>query len=268
VHVAVTGASSGIGEAIARAFARAGHDVTLVARRKDVLERVAASLGGRTHVAAHDLVDPTRAADWIPEAEAALGPIDVLVSNAGFMTLGEVARFDPDEADRLVAINMLTPLRLIRAVVPGMIARKRGAIVNVTSIAAFVSMHGWAYQAASKAGSAMFSEALRSELAGTGVDVLTVYPGLTDTPMAQSGLDTYGGRGLAAMMPLGDAETLARRVVAAVKARRRRLVYPRYYALTGLFPRIARWFADRFAPRLRGDEAAPRPAASRTPAGA
>jgi short-subunit dehydrogenase len=252
MHVAVTGASSGIGEALAREFASAGASVTLVARRRDPLERIASELEGRTFVAAQDLTDPARAADWISAAEAALGPIDVLISNAGFMTLGPVSSFDPDEGERMLNINLLTPARLIRAVLPGMIARKSGVIVNVTSVAALVTLPGWAYQAASKAGSAAFSEGLRAEVKGTGVHVMTVYPGPTDTPMTRGGLEVYGRKGLAAMIPLGDARALARRLRRAVERRRARLIYPRFYAVLRWFPRISGFIAERIAPRLDG----------------
>lgn len=256
-HVAVTGASSGIGEALVREFARAGADVTLVARRKDVLEHIAAELPGRSFVAAHDLADPAHAADWIPAAEAALGPIDILISNAGFLTIGPTASFDPDEGDRMTNLNFVTPARLMRAVLPGMLARKTGVIVNVTSVAALVSMSGWAYQAASKAASATFSEALHDELRGTGVHVMTVYPGPTDTPMTHAGLDAYGRKGLAALIPLGRPAALAQRLRRAITRRRARLFYPRFYTLLRRFPRLSQWFAARFSPKLdaRGADA-------------
>jgi short-subunit dehydrogenase len=243
LHVAITGASSGLGEALAREFSRAGAKVTLVARRRQELERIARELPGESFVAPHDLSDPTRAADWISDAEAALGPIDVLISNAGFLTLGPVSSFDPDEGERMINVNMLTPARLIRALLPAMIARGHGTIVNVTSVAAFVSIPGWAYQAASKAGSATFSEALSAEVAGTGVHVMTAYPGMTDTPMTQAGLDVYGRKGLVSRIPLGDAVTFARRLRAAVERRKKRFIYPGFYAFARWFPGIARWFA-------------------------
>lgn len=253
-HVAITGASSGLGAALAREFSRAGAKVTLVARRRNELERLARELPGESFVAAHDLADPSRAAGWIADAETALGPIDILISNAGFLTLGPVASFDPEEGERMINVNMLTPARLMRAVLPAMIARGRGTIVNVTSVAAFVTIPGWAYQAASKAGSATFSEALSTEVAGTGVHVMTAYPGMTDTPMTQAGLDAYGRKGLVSRIPLGDAATFARKLRAAVERRDTRFIYPGFYAFARWFPSIARWLAASQRTALRAHE--------------
>ncbi len=251
MHVAVTGASAGIGEAIAREFARAGASVTLVARRRSELDRIASELEGKSFVVAQDLTDSAHAADWIPAAEAALGPIDVLVSNAGFLTLGAVCTLDPEEGERMLKINLLTPARLMRAVLPGMLARRSGVIVNVTSLAALVPLPDWVYQAAGKAGSAAFSEALRVELRGTGVHAMTMYPGMTDTAMTQSGLEAYGKKGLTRLIPLGNTAALARGLRRAVERRRARFIYPRMYTFAWWFPKLVGWFSARLAPRLR-----------------
>lgn len=255
MHVAVTGASSGIGEAIAREFARAGASLTLVARRENVLRTIASELGVKTFVVAQDLTDSAHAADWLDAAEAALGPIDILISNAGLLTLGPLASFDPAQGERMFAINLLTPARLMRAIVPRMLARGSGVLVNVTSMAAVVGLPDWVYQSASKAGSASFSETLHLELRGSGVHVMTVYPGMTDTPMTRSGVAAYGPSKLVKLIPFGSSATLARRLRHAIARRRPRLFYPRFYALTRHFPRIAQWLAARFTPRLP-----PRPA--------
>jgi short-subunit dehydrogenase len=258
VHAVVTGASAGIGEAVVRELARRGMDVTLVARRKDVLDRVAGQLPTRSHVIVRDLSDPSCAEGILAEAEAALGPIDVLVSNAGFMTLGAVATFDHDEADRLIAINFLTPMRLLRAALPRMIARGTGTVVNVTSIAAFVTMPDWAYQSASKTASAVFSEALKTELRGTGVHSLTVYPGLNDTEMKRSGLESYGDPSLMTkLMPVGRPSAFATIICDAIETKKRRVIYPRVYGLVRWFPRISQWLSERVGPRVR-DRRSPR----------
>src|SRR5881392_2505078 len=115
VHVVVTGASAGIGDAIAREFAAAGADLTLVARRKDKLDalaRDAGKLGRRTHVVAADLSDVARACDWLAGAEEALGPVDVLVNNAGVQNIEPTEICDVEAGEQLLRLNVHTPMRL------------------------------------------------------------------------------------------------------------------------------------------------------------
>src|SRR5262245_57825574 len=114
-HVAVTGASSGIGEAIARELAHSGARLTLIARRGDLLHRLARELGGETFVQAQDLCDVERSTDWIKPAVDALGPIDVLVNNAGMQHIGKSWEVPDEDVECLMRLNLLTPLRLTRA---------------------------------------------------------------------------------------------------------------------------------------------------------
>ncbi len=248
IHVAVTGASSGIGRAIAAEFARAGAKVTLVARRRDLLEELAAELGS-CHVAPADLADPAHAAAWIADAETAQGPIDVLINNAGVELVAPFAETDVEAGERLLRLNLHTPLRLTRAVLPGMIERRRGTIVDVASVAALAGTPGYAYYAASKAGLAGASELLRGELRGTGVHVVTVYPGPVHTSMAESALAALEPNVWLDRAPWGTADVLARRVRRAVETRKSRVIYPRFYALSRWFPWLARPIADATAPR-------------------
>jgi short-subunit dehydrogenase len=247
MHVAVTGASSGIGEAVAREMARAGATLTLVARRRDFLERLAASLGGGAAVVVHDLSDSTRATSWMADAEKLHGPIDVLVNNAGVENTGPTALVDPEAGERLLHTNLLSPLRMARHLLPAMIARGHGVIVNVASVAALTPPPLQAWYGASKAGLAAFSEALGGELRGTGVHVVTVYPGPVATAMSASGYAAFGGRkGAVALLPEGKPEELARRIRRAIERRQRRLIYPRFYASARWFPWIGRAVADAF----------------------
>lgn len=249
MHVAITGASSGIGAALARELAKAGHAITMVARRRALLEALAAEIGPATFVVEHDLADAGRATGWIAPVEAARGPIEALVNNAGVENTGPSHTADPAGCRRLIDLNLTTPVLLTRHLLPAMRARRQGFLVNVASVAALVPLPLQTYYGGSKAGLAAFSESLRGELLGSGVHVLTVYPGPVKTAMGEAGWEGLGGRENLPRMPEGTPEVLARRIRRAMERRRARLVYPRFYALSRWLPWFARWSVDRFAPR-------------------
>jgi short-subunit dehydrogenase len=248
MHIAVTGASSGIGEALARAFFERGDAVTLIARRADRLAALARE--GKSHVAAADLSDIEHAADWIDGAEAALGPIDVLVNNAGASMVHPTVATDWKQAEALIRLNLLAPFRLTCALAPRMVARGSGCIVDIASLAALAPQPGFFFYNASKAAVAAASESLREELRGGGVHVLTVYPGPVSTPMAEANFAAFAPR-LARVTPTGDVRVLARLVIRAIERRRARLIYPRIYTIARWFPALARWTADRLPPPVR-----------------
>ncbi len=248
MHVAVTGASSGIGEAIAREFARGGAKITVIARRKSALEALAAEIGAdRCLVCAQDLSDPARACDWIDHAERAHGPIHVLVNNAGMENSGPFRFSDPAEGQRLLQLNLVSPLLITRRVLDGMLARGGGTIVDIASVAGLAPTPLQVWYGASKAGLAGASEALRAELRGTGVHVVTVYPGPVKTPMSDAAFEVFGGRkGLAGAMPEGTPDVLARKVRVAVERRKARIVYPGFYTMAYFTPWLSRWLSGRF----------------------
>jgi short-subunit dehydrogenase len=249
MHTLITGASSGIGEALARELHQAGHTVTLVARRKAKLDELVTSLGERAHALAADLSDSTCVAAVLREAEAR-GPIDILINNAGVENTAPILETDPAGCEALLRSNLITPLLLTRSVLPGMIERKRGAVVQVASVAAIAALPGQTWYGASKAGLAQFSETLRSELAGTGVHLVVVYPGPVKTPMSDAAYERYGGRGgTASLAPEGTADELARLVRRAIERREPRVIYPGFYKTAWWFPRLARFLNDKIAPR-------------------
>jgi len=251
MHVAITGASSGIGAALARELAGRGDAITLVARRRPLLDELAAGLGTRAHIAVADLADVARCAEWIAGAEAALGPIDVLVNNAGSTLVRRFLDTTSDDADRLLRLDLVAPLRLTRAVLPGMVARRRGTIVDVCSAAAFAPLLGTTYYAAAKAGLAAASEVLRGELRGTGVHVVTVYPGPIRTAMSAQAFDSYDDSWTKRLVSEGSPETLARRIRSAIERRRPRVVFPGGYRAVRHLPNTARWVLDRLSPPIR-----------------
>ncbi len=251
LHVAVTGASSGIGEALVREFSAAGAAVTLVARRADNLRAIAGSLSGPTCVLPRDLSDPATASEWLPEAAAALGPVDVLINNAGVQVIGPTAHVDVERGEMSLRLNLLTPLRLIHAVLPDMLERGQGSIINISSMAALAPTPAMTWYNAGKAGLAGASEALRGELRATPVHVCTVYPGIIgSTEMGRKGLDSYQSSRLLALQPRGTTEELARRIRRATDRRSARVIYPTSNALARWFPTITRSLMDRFTPPL------------------
>jgi short-subunit dehydrogenase len=246
MHAVITGASSGIGAALARELHGAGMHVTLVARRAALLAALVDSLGGdRCSVIVRDLADSSTS--WIEEVEHA-EPIDVFVNNAGAQAAGPFGGSDEEIRRRLFAVNLLAPIALARAVVPRMLARRSGVVVNVSSLAGLVPPAGMASYAATKAGLAAFSEALRAELVGTGVHVLTVYPGPIDNGTPQQAYDLYGRAGLVAMLPVGRADALSRAIHGAIVRRRARLVFPRVYGAAWWAWPLARWLVERATP--------------------
>jgi short-subunit dehydrogenase len=250
MHVVITGASSGIGEALAREYHRAGAKLTLVARRAELLQALNQSLDGGAHLVVQDLSDTERATSWIAAAEAANGPIDVLINNAGVENSGPTLEASIPQGEALLRTNLHTPIRLMMAVLPGMKERKTGAIVNVASVAGIAALPGQAWYGASKAGIAMFSEVLRAEMVEYGIPVVTVYPGPVKTPMADAAYEVFGGRsGVARLAPEGTPEALAVLVRRAVERKKSRVVYPSFYGGARLFPTLARWFSDRFSPK-------------------
>lgn len=249
MHALVTGASSGIGEALVRAFGHAGYDVTLVARREAELARVAASLPApvRHRVITADVTELDRLEAIVAEAEDALGPIDVLVNNAGLQIVGPTIDVDPKDGERLFTVNVLAPFRLTRAALARMIPRGTGTIVDVSSMAALAPTPGMFHYSASKAAIAAASECLRAEVRGHGLHVVTVYPGPIETAMANAAIERYPSDPTSGL-PVGDVDTLAKRILAAIRRRRARVIYPSPYALARMFPGITRIVMDRFSP--------------------
>lgn len=251
MHVLVTGASSGIGAAIAAEYLRQGARVTVVARRRDRLDALARDAGSRCHVIAADLADHARAAQVVAEAEAALGPLDVLVNNAGVQILGPMHDTPWSDAEQLMKVNVFAPLRLTMAALPSMIERRRGTIVDIASMAAIAPTPGMLFYNASKAALGAASEGLRAEVAPHGIHVVTVYPGPVESEMETAAREKFVPGPLVSRVPTGTPEVLARLVADAVARKRPRVIYPKFYGLSRMFPGITRWAVDRFTPRLK-----------------
>jgi len=175
----VTGATGGIGHATIEALLRRGADLVATGRDEDALRALAQH--PRVRALPCDLAGPG-AAQWLAvQALSVHGRVDVVVNCAGAGLHGPLASVDPDEVARVVASNLVAPIELTRALLPPMLERRSGHVVNVGSIVGHVGHGGEAVYAATKAGLAVFSESLRVELRDTGVSVSLVSPGVVDT---------------------------------------------------------------------------------------
>lgn len=180
----VTGPTAGIGRTFADRYAARGHDVLLVSRDAQRLAAVAAELRARHGVDARafacDLADDAEI-ERLANVLTALPRVDALVNNAGFGTLGTLERTSPRAQSQMVHVHCVAPLRLAQAVLPGMLARRAGAIVNVASVAAFTTSAGNGTYSATKAFLLLLSEGMAAEVAGRGVVVQALCPGFTRT---------------------------------------------------------------------------------------
>jgi short-subunit dehydrogenase len=211
----VTGASAGIGRALARQLAEQGTALVVVARDRDRLEGLAADLPVDVEVLVADLAAPEELA--VVEARVADRdrPVDLLVNNAGFGTYGDLADLDVDGETDEIAVNVTAVVRLTHAALRAMRPRGRGAVMNMASVAGLQATPGNATYGASKAFVASFGEAVAGELAGTGVTLTTVLPGFTRTEFQErAGIEGRQIPGVAWM----SAEDVAAQALAATRA--------------------------------------------------
>ncbi len=182
----VTGASGGLGGAIARALHAQGATVALSGTRKEALEALAGELGARVHVVPADLSDAASVEALVPAAEKAMGQLDILVNNAGLTRDNLFMRMKDEEWDRVIAVNLTATFRLSRAVLRGMMKRRYGRIVSITSVVGVTGNPGQGNYAASKAGMIGMSKSLAAEVAGRGITVNCVAPGFIESPMTEA----------------------------------------------------------------------------------
>lgn len=255
----VTGASSGIGAAVARAFGREGMRLALFARRADRLEQVAAdarAAGGQAIVVPGDVRERASIANLIERTMAAYGRIDVLLNNAGLGRLGWLETLDPADVRLQIDVNLLGVIEATQLALPHLIRQRSGHIVNVASLAGKLGAPTHTVYAATKFGLAGFTEALRREVASWGIRVSGVYPAGVETEWGEHvGYRRRIGLGVARRVRL-SADEVARSVVVVVKRPRREIILPpaarAIIWLNRLLPWVGDWAARRYVMAERG----------------
>jgi uncharacterized protein len=235
--VLITGASAGLGAEFARQLAKRGQRLVLAARRKDRLDALAAEVGNARTIEI-DLSEPGAAARLVADVEAAGETIDTLINNAGFGLRGRFVDLDAAREREMIDLNCGALTDLCRAVVPGMIERKRGAILNVASTAAFQPGPKMAVYFATKAYVLSFTEALHEELKPHGIKVSALCPGPTRTEFGD----------VAGIKTLGHFERLSMDAGPVVRAGLEGLDANKAVIIPGATNKIGAW-STRFAPR-------------------
>lgn len=179
----VTGASGGIGRAIARALSEAGAKVALSGTRESVLEEVKASLPGEAAVTTCNLYDGESVDALVGKAEAAIGPLDILVANAGITRDGLLLRMKDKDFNDVLTVNLGAYFRLARSATRGMMKRRHGRIIGITSIVGVTGNPGQANYCASKAGMIGFTKSIAQEVASRGITANCIAPGFIESPM-------------------------------------------------------------------------------------
>jgi short-subunit dehydrogenase len=253
----VTGASRGIGRALAEALAARGATVGLAARSTDELEALAQALPGVHHVLGCDVAVRSSVEAAVERFVAAAGGLELVVANAGITHYGPVSTQAVERIEEMTQVNWLGTVYTVKAALPHLLRARAGHIVVMSSATALRAFPGAAAYSATKAAQLAFAEGVRHELAATGVSLTTVYPGEIATSLHDH------ERGTLPPWHRGDrearpAEALALRVLAAVADDRRALHYPALVRAVGVLNGVSPGLADGVLRRLRGATAAPR----------
>jgi short-subunit dehydrogenase len=246
-RIIITGASSGIGRAISLEYALRGARLVLAARRADALDvvvREARARGAVAHAVALDVTDPKAPSRLLAAADEAFGGVDTVIMNAGIGYPAFAASLRAEQTGQVTRVNYLSAVAMISAVLPRMLAAKRGQIVAISSLAAFRGMPGSGAYSASKAALTVLMESLRTELRSSGVVVTTIFPGFVRTPMTD--------RNEFRMPFLLEPDVAARRIVAAIEKGRTDYRFPRRLSLLVRLSALApNWLHDRVVSRGR-----------------
>jgi short-subunit dehydrogenase len=238
----VTGASSGIGWALAKALAAEGCKLGLVARREEPLRQLAAEIGSAAGVAVADVGNFESASAAVAAIRAELGPIDLAFANAG---VGKPTLLDPvnvADVEAMFRVNVMGMVHTFAAVLPDMLARKSGRLVAISSLAGYRGLPGESAYCASKAAVNSYMDGMRIHLRGTGVFATTICPGFVHTPM--TAMNTFHMPGVM------SAEAAALRIVEAVKKGKKVFNFP---WRVSLMTKLSRWLPDSLMNWVMGD---------------
>lgn len=256
MHVFITGAATGIGEALLDAIAEKipSAGFTIVDKNPRALQEVCQKLtrsGVHNHGIACDLTDIEALPSVVGRAREQMGEVELLINNAGVMLVENFDRMPWERGKMMLDLHFTAPMRLIKEVLPALLERQNGGIINIASMAGKALLPGCTWYGASKAALGHASEILYGEVKGRGVHVLTVYPGPISTALERNARQGYHENLVSRLMPVGQREELARRIVTAYLSKQPVLAYPAVYDVARHLHTVSGWLAQLFAPSTK-----------------
>ena len=255
----VTGASSGIGEAVAKTLARNGFRVVLAARRKDRLNKIASQIieqGGTVLSVPTDLSIMVEIQQLVDKTIQTFGQIDILVNSAGFGKLVWLDQQSLEEIQSQIQVNLIGAIQISRAVLPFMLKQDQGQIIHITSISSFVGLPTYSIYTATKFGLRGFLESLRREMRGTGITITGFYPGAVDTEFDQHAGVHWKITRVTPDWLLLSPDAVAKMILRVIQKKRRNMVVPGIMWVpilaNTLFPRLVSWIVSRLFYRESG----------------
>jgi len=256
MHILITGAATGIGESIVEywyskfpkdTFSILDKDETQLKITTEKMTKAGIQVKGYPL----DLTKLDEFESVVANVKSGFGEVDVLINNAGVMIIEDFSVMSWEKGMMMLTLDLIAPMKLIKLLLPSMLSRKSGGIINIASMAGKTPLPGSSWYAGAKAGFGMASEVLAGEVKDAGIHVLTVYPGPVSTALEKGARAGYDENAIMKMMPVGDRAIMAEKIVEGYLDKKIVVAYPEIYDIARIFPPLTDNFVRIFAPKTK-----------------
>ncbi len=256
MHILITGAATGIGESIVEYwFSKFPKDTFSILDKDEKQLKITTEKMRKAGIQVKGFpLDLTKLDEFesvLVNVKSGFGEVDVLINNAGIMIIEDFSVMNWEKGMMMLTLDFISPMKLIKLLLPSMLSRKSGGIINIASMAGKTPLPGSTWYAGAKAGFGMASEVLAGEVKDDGIHVLTVYPGPVSTALEKGARAGYDENAIMKMMPVGDRAVMAEKIVEGYLTKKIVVAYPEIYDLARIFPPLTDNFVRYFAPKTK-----------------